>query len=36
MEFDANDTAYISGHIYYGSTVIDVQVNTYFSAILVA
>ena len=36
MEFDANDTAYISGHIYYGSTVIDVQVNTYFSAMLVA
>ena len=36
MEFDANDTAYISGHIYYGNTVIDVQVNTYFSAMLVA
>ena len=36
LEFDANDTAYLSGHTYYGSQVVDVQIHTTFSAILVA
>ena len=36
LEFDADDTAYLSGHTYYGSQVVDVQVNTMFSAILLA
>lgn len=34
VEFDASDTAYLSGHVYYGSQVVDIQTNTLFTAFL--